>query len=94
MSLSSKSKSRIYICHTYYHVYMSVIKELALQKTIPDKADIILSTMSNDFEALDMRLKESGLFDQIFTYDEQEDAVTQDGTPVEIVGAHEWLCRV
>ena len=77
MSLSSKSKSRIYICHTYYHVYMSVIKELALQKTIPDKADIILSTMSNDFEALDMRLKESGLFDQIFTYDEQED-VTSD----------------
>ena len=30
----------------------------------------------------------------LVTYDEQEDAVTQDGTPVEIVGAHEWLCRV
>ena len=29
----------------------------------------------------------------LVTYDEQEDAVTQDGTPVEIVGAHEWLCR-
>jgi hypothetical protein len=56
---------------------MSVIKELALQKTISDKADIILSTMSNDFETLDMRLRESGLFDQVFTYDEQED-VTSD----------------
>ena len=30
----------------------------------------------------------------LVTYDEREDAVTQDGTPVEIVGAHEWLCRV
>ena len=29
----------------------------------------------------------------LVTYDEREDAVTQDGTPVEIVGAHEWLCR-
>ena len=77
VSQTSKSKNRIYICHTYYHVYMSVIKELALQKTISDKADIILSTMSNDFETLDMRLRESGLFDQVFTYDEQED-VTSD----------------
>ena len=77
VSQTSKSKNRIYICHTYYHVYMSVIKELALQKTISDKADIILSTMSNNFETLDMRLRESGLFDQVFTYDEQED-VTSD----------------
>ena len=29
----------------------------------------------------------------LVTYDEQEDAVTQNGTPIEIVGAHEWLCR-
>ena len=77
VSQTSKSKNRIYICHTYYHVYMSVIKELALQKTLSDKADIILSTMSNNFETLDMRLRESGLFDQVFTYDEQED-VTSD----------------
>lgn len=29
----------------------------------------------------------------LVTYDEREDAVTQNGTPIEIVGAHEWLCR-
>lgn len=29
----------------------------------------------------------------LVTYDEREDATTQNGTPIEIVGAHEWLCR-
>lgn len=29
----------------------------------------------------------------LVTYDEREDAFTPDGTPIEIVGAHEWLCR-
>ena len=29
----------------------------------------------------------------LVTYDEREDAVTPNGTPMEIVGAHEWLCR-
>ena len=29
----------------------------------------------------------------LVTYDEREDAVTPNGTPIEIVGTHEWLCR-
>lgn len=70
-------KPAVYICHTYYHVYMAVIKELARKDNRSGKADIILSTMSNDFEALCDRLESSGLFGSVFTYDEQQD-VTSD----------------
>lgn len=94
---NSKTKtnlSRVYICHTYYHVYMSVVKELALKHTSeasPDakagaddalamnkkpEADIILSTMSNDFESLPDRLRASGIFGQVFIYDEQSDVTS------------------
>ena len=71
-------KDRVYICHTFYHVYISVIKELNLPKEKRGKADLILSTMSNDFGNLDGKAIRSGLFDGVYRFDEKEDAVLPD----------------
>ena len=45
-------KDRIYICHTYYHVYVTFLKELKLRaEADPAKkagaATLVLSKMSN-----------------------------------------------
>ena len=56
---------------------MSVVKELNLRSLQGTKADLMLSTMSNDFETLPKRLEDSGLFERIFMFDEKED-VTSD----------------
>ena len=42
-------RARIYVCHTFYHVYVACLKELNLPKEERGKADLILSTMSCDF---------------------------------------------
>ena len=46
---------RIYVCHTYYHVYVTCLKELALPKEQQGEATLVLSTMSNDFRSLPRR---------------------------------------
>ena len=73
-----KTNRRVYICHTYYHVYIAVVKELVGRQERSGSADIILSTMSNDFESLEDRLKKSGVFENIYTYDEQEDVTSEE----------------
>ncbi len=70
-------KDRIYICHTYYHVYIATVKELVKRKADHNRADIVLSTMSNNFENLQQRLEASGVFDHVFMYEEKED-ITSD----------------
>ncbi len=70
-------KDRVYICHTYYHAYIAVVKELVARHGKKGSADIILSTMSNNFEQLPDRLRRAGVFDNVFMYDEKED-VTSD----------------
>ncbi len=71
-----KTKGRIYICHTYYHAYIAVVKELVRRKEDKEAADIVLSTMSNDFGDLGERLKQTGIFDNVFMYDEKEDVTS------------------
>ena len=66
-------KDRIYICHTYYHVYISVLKELNLPKEERGKASLILSTMSNNFGDLKRHVEASGLFEAVYMFDEKED---------------------
>ena len=48
-------KDRVYVCHTYYHVYVACLKELNLPEKERKKADLVLSTMSNDFGDLKSR---------------------------------------
>ena len=66
-------KERIYVCHTFYHVYISVLKELNLPLEKRGGATLVLSTMSNDFGNLKERAKKSGLFEDVLEYEEKED---------------------
>lgn len=59
------------MCHTYYHVYITILKEFALDKDRLGEATIILSKMSNDFEALKERLIKSRLFAEVVEFDEK-----------------------
>lgn len=65
---------RIYICHTFYHVYISCLKELNLPKEERGNADLLLSTLSNDFGNLEERAEKSGLFGLILPYEEKEES--------------------
>lgn len=66
-------KKRIYVCHTYYHVYIACLKELNLPLAERKQADLVLSTMSNDFGDLQKRAGVCGLFEQVFMFEEKED---------------------
>lgn len=66
-----KSKGRIYVCHTYYHVYVSYLKEFNLPKEEQGTATLVLSKMSTNFEKLKERVAESGMFKEIYEYDEK-----------------------
>lgn len=73
---SVTNKGRIYICHTYYHAYIAVVKELAGREASLGCADIVLSTMSNDFGNLGERLEKSGVFQNVYMYDEKADVTS------------------
>ncbi|MDE6387103.1 MAG: glycosyltransferase family 52 protein [Lachnospiraceae bacterium] len=64
-------KERIYVCHTYYHVYVACLKEFFLPKDKQGKADLVLSTMSNDFGNLKERAQKSGIFEEVFMFEEK-----------------------
>ena len=64
---------RIYICHTYYHVYVTFLKELNLPKENRGKADLVLSRLSTDFENLKRRVEQTGLFRKVIEFDEKRD---------------------
>ena len=66
-------KERIYVCHTFYHVYIAVLKECNLPLEKRGAATLVLSTMSNDFGNLKERAKKSGLFEDVVEYEEKED---------------------
>lgn len=64
--------SAVYVCHTYYHVFVSFLKEFK-RSGGNGTADIILSTMSNDFESMADRIRESGVFRNVYSFDEKRD---------------------
>ncbi len=66
-------KERIYVCHTYYHVYVTYLKELNLPVEKRGQATLVLSKMSIDFENLKERVESTGLFEQVIEFDEKKD---------------------
>ena len=66
-------KERIYVCHTFYHVYVACLKELALPIEKQGQAELVLSTMSNDFNTLPERAGQCRLFAAVYLYDEKVD---------------------
>lgn len=73
----AKTKSRIYVCHTFYHVYVAALKEMKLVRETPanayKKADIALSSVSTDFECLGDRLAKTGIFQEVIALDEKRE---------------------
>ena len=63
--------TRVYICHTYYHVYVSLLKELNNDNDKNIKTDIVLSKVSTKFNNLKDRLEKSGIFNNVFEMDEK-----------------------
>ncbi|MBR1772006.1 MAG: lipooligosaccharide sialyltransferase [Lachnospiraceae bacterium] len=67
-------KDRIYVCHTYYHVYVTFLKELKLRAAgTAGDATLVLSRMSNDFEELKERVERTGLFAEVVEFDEKRE---------------------
>lgn len=66
-------KERIYVCHTYYHVYVTFLKELNLPLEKRGRATLVLSKLSIDFEKLKERVETTGLFEQVIEFDEKKD---------------------
>lgn len=70
-------KKRIYICHTYYHVYVACLKELNLPENgkgaVRGDASLMLSSLSNDFGNLKERVQKSGLFEEVIPYEEKRE---------------------
>lgn len=64
---------RIYVCHTYYHVYVTFLKELSLPRSEQGKAELVLSTMSTDFEEFQGRVESTGLFRKVHVFDEKRE---------------------
>ncbi|MBO4750885.1 MAG: lipooligosaccharide sialyltransferase [Lachnospiraceae bacterium] len=64
-------KERIYVCHTYYHVYVAFLKELFLPDTERGKATLLLSTISCNFENLKDRIDRTGLFAECIPFHEK-----------------------
>lgn len=64
-------KERIYVCHTFYHVYIACLKELFLPKEKRGQASLVLSTMSNNFGNLKERAGKCGLFEEVFMFEEK-----------------------
>ena len=75
MKQSQKTKSRIYVCHTFYHVYVAILKEMKLQREDANyqKGDIALSEISTNFENLAERLEKAGIFQEVLKLDEKHE---------------------
>lgn len=67
-------KERIYVCHTFYHVYVTILKECNLPEERRGGATLVLSKMSNDFGNLKERALASGLFEDVIEFDEKEES--------------------
>lgn len=66
-------KDRIYVCHTYYHVYITFLKEMALEKEKQGGATIVLSSLSTNFENLKERLEALDYFEEVVEFDEKRE---------------------
>lgn len=64
-------RERIYVCHTYYHVYVTFLKEFVLPAEERGNATVVLSRMSTDFENLKDRLEKTGVFEEVVEFDEK-----------------------
>lgn len=73
-AFEKNKKGRIYVAHTFYHVYVSMLKEFALPESERGNATMVLSKMSNDFGNIGERLLKTGVFREVIDFDEKKDS--------------------
>lgn len=66
-------KDRIYVCHTFYHVYVTFLKEMNLPKEQQGKATLVISHMSCEFGAFPDRVRELNFFEDVVDFDEKSE---------------------
>ncbi len=65
-------QGRIYVCHTMYHVYVTLLKEMKkLREGETVKADIALSSMFMDFGDLPSSLEQANVFQHVMPLHEK-----------------------
>lgn len=63
-------KKRVYVCHTFYHVYVTLLKELNREER-GKGATLVISHMSNDFKGFPERIRSFSFFDEVVEFDEK-----------------------
>lgn len=66
-------KERIYVCHTFYHIYVSFLKEINLPEERRGKATLVISHMSTDFGDFPERVRQAGFFEEVVDFDEKHE---------------------
>jgi len=74
----SKKNGRIYVCHTFYHLYISFLKEFNQSAEERGNATVILSLMSNDWGDIKERIVSSGIFKEVYEFDEKRETAFPD----------------
>ncbi len=64
---------RIYVCHTFYHVYISFLKEFTRPESERGNATLVLSLMSNQWGDIKDRIVPSGVFKEVYEFDEKRE---------------------
>ncbi len=71
---------RVYVCHTFYHVYVACLKEFYIADG--KGATLVLSKMSNKFGSMVGRAKNSPIFEEVYEYDEKLDTFFPELSPL------------
>lgn len=66
-------KERIYVCHTFYHIYVAFLKEMNLPKTKRGMATLVISHMSTNFGNFPERVRSSGFFEEVVDFYEKDE---------------------
>ena len=69
MSNLKLNKKKLYICLSYYHVYIALLKCLNDKKSI---CDIVICDSINDYKKLFININNSKIFDKVFLFEEKK----------------------
>lgn len=72
--MGEKVKERIYVCHTFYHIYVTFLKEMNLPKDKRNQATLVISHMSTDFGDFADRVRKAGFFEEVIDFDEKHES--------------------
>lgn len=64
-------RDRIYVCHTFYHVYIAFLKEMNLPAEKQGGATLVISHMSNRFGTFPDRVRGLRFFEEVIDFDEK-----------------------